>query len=283
MVLAGFWRTLNAQRSTLNPPLSTLPWSPRPSPGCLPTIARQGDGGCWVTFRLRYGAMADRSPGSPVDRKSGNCAWDRPPDRRWRPRETARVDCLPSRRRGITLPSPVTWIIRAWLKGQRRKYCINPWIPSRSPDRQAAGLRLQTGGLQTPAWVFRSRLLTACERIAANRRAFLHRRFTLQPTAYSLQPTASSLLDVATVQESLHSPGDDPPAPRLRWAGRSPKTIALLVAFCINPLELRIEPLDPPSPRLRRAGQLIKRRLLRLPWTIKTDLLLCLTHHNPHP
>ncbi|MDA1278026.1 MAG: hypothetical protein O2960_28860, partial [Verrucomicrobia bacterium] len=71
------------------------------------------------------------------------------------------------------------------------------------------------------------------------------------------------LLQIATVQEPLHGPGDD-------W---SSKAIALPVALFINPLELGIE----------SRNQLIKRRLLRLPGTIETDPLLCFTHHNPPP
>jgi len=48
----------------------------------------------------------------------------------------------------------VTSIIRAWLKGQRRKYSINRWIPSVSPassrpsgDAPQDGLHDRPGGL----------------------------------------------------------------------------------------------------------------------------------------
>ena len=62
----------------------------------------------------------------------------------------------------------------------------------------------------------------------------------LVPTLRAPNPR-KPLLQIATVQQPLHGLGDDPPAPRLRWAGRSPKTIALPVALFIDPLELRIE------------------------------------------
>jgi hypothetical protein len=102
------------------------------------------------------------------------------------------------------LPASVTSIMRAWLKGQRRKYWIRRWTPSWSPASRRT------------LW---STLNLEC--------------LKLLPTLGAAQP-GEAVLEIATVEEFAdHRPNDWPPIAR-----------ALLVTLLVDRLKLRIEPLD---------------------------------------